>query len=297
MFCPTCGVQNERDAKKCSNCGKPLPRLTPAGNLEGIPATTTGDTAFGTTGGFGANGGAEAANPVPPTENTPGSGGPKAGSPGSQYAFSSPPGGYSTPYAGYTPPPGYAPYYNYSLPVDRVGVAPAEIGFWPRLGAYVIDSIILSIISGVVFGLPLFVYGINFFTKHQAELLPACDTSAYGYSSSECNTILERILTQNGEMGTFVFMTLGLGLLAALIQMLYYTILTARGATVGKKVFGMRVVTADGQNIGFGRSLLRHTVGYFISGIVFGLGFIWIGFDPHKQGWHDKIARTYVVRA
>ena len=285
MFCPNCGAQNERDAEKCINCGKPLPQLTPAGELEGIqPAINAGVFPNGT-----------APNPLN-TESMPGSAGPKAGSPGSQYSFSNPSNVY-VPFAGFNSQPGYAPYYNYSLPVDRVGLPAAEVGFWPRLGAYVIDNIILSIVSGIVFVLPLFVYGVNFFTKHQAELLPVCDSSAYGYSYSECNKTLERILTQSNEMGTFIFMTLGLGLVVGIIQVLYYTILTARGATVGKKVFGMKVVTADGQNIGFGRSLLRHTVGYFVSGLVFGLGFIWIGFDPHKQGWHDKIAGTYVVRS
>jgi uncharacterized RDD family membrane protein YckC len=203
------------------------------------------------------------------------------------------------PYQGYTPPPppGYAPYYNYSLPVDRVGVAPAEVGFWPRLGAYVIDNIILSFITCIVFVVPLIAYGASFFSRHQAELLQYCDNTAYGYSDTACRQTLENILVKSGELGGFVSIVVGLGVLATVLTVLYYTLLTARGATIGKKVFGMRVVTADGQNIGFGRSLLRHTVGYFVSGLFFGLGFLWIGFDPHKQGWHDKIAGTYVVRS
>jgi len=43
--------------------------------------------------------------------------------------------------------------------------------------------------------------------------------------------------------------------------------------------------------------LLRQTIGYWLSGAVFYLGFIWVAFDDKKQGWHDKIARTFVVRA
>src|SRR5690348_14243090 len=140
MFCPSCGAQNERDAEKCSNCGKPLPRLTPAGELTGISSPPTA----------GPIPGASFPNPAAPTESMPVSDGPKAGSPGSQYSFSNPSNVY-VPFAGFNSQPGYAPYYNYSLPVDRVGVAPAEVGFWPRLGAYVIDNIILSIVSGIVF--------------------------------------------------------------------------------------------------------------------------------------------------
>jgi hypothetical protein len=37
-------------------------------------------------------------------------------------------------------------------------------------------------------------------------------------------------------------------------------------------------------------------VGYLISGPVLCLGFLWIAFDGKKQGWHDKIAATLVIR-
>lgn len=280
MFCPNCGAKNERGAKKCINCGKPLPVLTETGDLAGFPAP------------------APAATAPSATEPFPGVAGPRAGSPGSQYSFSNQPQAGYVPYGAYAPPPGYAPYYNYSLPVDRVGVAQAEIGFWPRLGAYFIDNIILSFISGIIVVLPLIAYVVGFISRHQAELTTVCDSSAYGYSARACNQVIDRIMTQGGELGGFVFIVAGLSLLSAIISVLYYSILTARnGATVGKKVFGMRVVTADGQPVGFGRALLRHTVGYLVSSLFFGLGFIWIGFDPHKQGWHDKIAGTYVVRA
>jgi uncharacterized RDD family membrane protein YckC len=302
MFCPSCGAQNERGAEICKNCGKLLPQLSPGGDLvmPGTPGSETGSPA-------------EIPPATPDSSRTPGAPGTKAGQPGSQYAFGyNQPGGpvapaqpgayynnpgyppYGQPYIGQ---PGYAPYYNYSLPVDQVGVAPVEIGFWPRLGAYVIDNIILSLISGVIFGIPAIVYIANFIGRHQNEILPVCDSTAYDYSKQACNAALERIFTQTNELTGLVAMIIGLSLAALMVQTLYYTLLTARGATVGKKVFGMKVVKEDGSPIGFWRSLLRHTIGYWVSGLVFGLGFIWIGFDPHKQGWHDKIAGTYVVRA
>jgi uncharacterized RDD family membrane protein YckC len=37
---------------------------------------------------------------------------------------------------------------------------------------------------------------------------------------------------------------------------------------------------------------LRGTVGYWISGLVFGLGFIWAAFDGRKEAWHDKLFDT-----
>jgi hypothetical protein len=40
--------------------------------------------------------------------------------------------------------------------------------------------------------------------------------------------------------------------------------------------------------------LLRF-VGYIVSGAVLSLGFLWVALDGKRQGWHDKLARTYVV--
>jgi len=36
--------------------------------------------------------------------------------------------------------------------------------------------------------------------------------------------------------------------------------------------------------------------GYYVSGLILALGFIWIAFDKRKQGWHDKLAGTLVIR-
>jgi uncharacterized RDD family membrane protein YckC len=55
------------------------------------------------------------------------------------------------------------------------------------------------------------------------------------------------------------------------------------------------VDAATGRNIGIGRAIGRF-VGYAISGIALDIGFIWVAFDARKQGWHDKIASTFVVR-
>jgi uncharacterized RDD family membrane protein YckC len=61
-------------------------------------------------------------------------------------------------------------------------------------------------------------------------------------------------------------------------------------------VLGLRVVdAATGQNIGIGRAIGRF-VGFLISSAVLDIGLIWAAFDPRKQGWHDKMASTFVVR-
>lgn len=66
------------------------------------------------------------------------------------------------------------------------------------------------------------------------------------------------------------------------------------GQTPGKILLGLRVTRLDGQRISVGRAFLR-VLGYWVSAIVLFLGFIWILFDAQRQGWHDKIAGTYVV--
>jgi hypothetical protein len=58
---------------------------------------------------------------------------------------------------------------------------------------------------------------------------------------------------------------------------------------------GIKVISSDGSPVSWGQAVLRY-IGYIISGLVFALGFIWIAFDAQRQGWHDKIAKTYVVR-
>lgn len=76
----------------------------------------------------------------------------------------------------------------------------------------------------------------------------------------------------------------------------YFVILNGyTGATVGKMVMGIRIISDEGGAIGFWQSFVRW-IGYYISGIFIFLGFLWSIFDKNSQSWHDKIAGTYVVK-
>lgn len=67
------------------------------------------------------------------------------------------------------------------------------------------------------------------------------------------------------------------------------------GATPGKQLMDCRVVlVATGEPPGWSRALLRY-IGYFVSLLTLGLGFLWILWDPRRQGFHDKIAGTVVI--
>jgi uncharacterized RDD family membrane protein YckC len=85
--------------------------------------------------------------------------------------------------------------------------------------------------------------------------------------------------------------------LLQLASILYFVGFWAwRGQTPGMMLLGLRIARdADGTPPGLGRSILRY-IGFFISALVLFIGFIWIAFDRRKQGWHDKIAGTVVVR-
>ncbi len=67
------------------------------------------------------------------------------------------------------------------------------------------------------------------------------------------------------------------------------------GQTLGMRLFGLRVVGTDGTPIGLGAAIVRW-VGIVISAVMLLLGLAWIAVDPRKQGWHDKLAGTVVVR-
>jgi uncharacterized RDD family membrane protein YckC len=70
-----------------------------------------------------------------------------------------------------------------------------------------------------------------------------------------------------------------------------------RQATPGKMMLALHVVDADsGGPLSLGQGVGRYFA-YFVSTIPFCLGFLWVAFDKRKQGWHDKLAHTVVVRA
>lgn len=68
------------------------------------------------------------------------------------------------------------------------------------------------------------------------------------------------------------------------------------GATIGKMVLKLKIVKENGKRVSYSDALLRELASY-LSLFVLGIGYLSIGWDPKKQGWHDKIAKTVVVAA
>ncbi|NMC57810.1 MAG: zinc-ribbon domain-containing protein [Candidatus Methanofastidiosa archaeon] len=136
-------------------------------------------------------------------------------------------------------------------------------GFLVRFVAYIIDAIILGIIGWII--------SIPFGTSYSYGY--AMDFNS-GYNLNPVGTILSGII--------------------GLAYIVYFE--GGKGATPGKMVMKLKVIGTDGRMpIGYGTAVIRW-IGKIISAVVLLLGYIWILFDAEKQGWHDKIANTFVVK-
>jgi uncharacterized RDD family membrane protein YckC len=84
--------------------------------------------------------------------------------------------------------------------------------------------------------------------------------------------------------------------IAPLVALAYFSALWAwKGTTIGGIVVGLKVVRVDGKPLTFPVSLIRSLAAAFSILVLF-LGYLWIAWDPEKQGWHDKIAGTVVLK-
>ena len=90
----------------------------------------------------------------------------------------------------------------------------------------------------------------------------------------------------------------GLNLLLGLVYYVYFWSNTGPwpGQTLGSKLLNIRVVRTNGSDLSLSQALIRY-VGFVISALCLLIGLIWAAFDANKQGWHDKIADTYVIKA
>jgi uncharacterized RDD family membrane protein YckC len=94
--------------------------------------------------------------------------------------------------------------------------------------------------------------------------------------------------------------TTGRSGIQTLLGLIYYVFFWSSaspwpGQTIGNKLLNIRVIKTDGSDLSIVVALIRY-VGLVISILVIFIGVIWAAFDPNKQGWHDKIAGTYVIK-
>ncbi len=131
-------------------------------------------------------------------------------------------------------------------------------GFWIRVGAAIIDTILIGLIT-----VPILwkIYGPEYFSSDELIL------------------------------GLWDFIVSWVFPAVAVIVFWVY-----RSATPGKIMLGLKIIDAKtGERPSVGKCIIRYLC-YYVSIIPLCLGLIWVGFDKKKQGWHDKIAGTYVVK-
>ena len=128
-------------------------------------------------------------------------------------------------------------------------------GFWVRLGARLIDRIILILLF----------YGFILLGVTLAFLL------------------------------NFLVLIIPFYIGGILLGPFYYTYMTSKyGATFGKRLIGLKVVDKKGNNLTYSRAFVRW-LGHIVNIFTLALGYFWIGWDKKKQGFHDKMAQSYVI--
>ena len=147
-------------------------------------------------------------------------------------------------------------------------------GFWMRLGAYLIDWIALGVASLVlssIFGLftfPFVFWGWAPMADHMMAYQPLW-------------VLLGRII------GFCIWM--------AMPAVYFICFWALRGQTPGMMALRIRVIRTDGSPADWAAAVVRF-LGYIICWFTAGLLFLWIAFDGRKQGIHDKMANTYVIK-
>jgi len=131
-------------------------------------------------------------------------------------------------------------------------------GFWIRVGASLIDTILILII-----------------------VLPIL-SAIYGKSYWRSESIVQ-------GFWDLLFSYL-LPAIAVIIFWVY------KSATPGKMATNLTIVDAKtGGKPSISQFVIRY-LGYYVAMLPLFLGLIWVGIDKRKQGWHDKLAGTVVIR-
>ena len=141
------------------------------------------------------------------------------------------------------------------------------VGFWARFLAFLIDSVAVSVVIG-----PLVVMVLGEIQISEYDLQNIADV-----------------------LRLLVLMTYQLSLEVPLMAAIVILFWMFKSATPGKMLISATIVDArTGAKPSNGQFLIRY-LGYFVGLFPLGLGFLWVGFDEKKQGWHDKMAGTVVV--
>ncbi len=203
--------------------------------------------------------------------------------------YPAPGGGYPPPGGPGAPPPPYQggalpPYQQYAAPLPGqpgyqwgAGVpAFPYASFGKRLGALLVDGLILALIIGIPVGIGV------------ALIVGGVSTASDGTTE----------VTNGALVGIGVLICI----VASIAAIFYEPLMTARkgpknGQTIGRQALGIRITNLQGGPITAGQAWGRHLFKAFFSGSIFYLGYLWMLWDSSKQTWHDKVANTLELNA
>ena len=235
LFCPACSAPVPRGALACPACGGPVRQAVPASAAPAAPPP-----------------------PPPPPAPVP---------PPPPVAATAPPPPLPAPPLPEIPAPGSGELLSSIREIELAPVAPPAprpgvqarqarpAGFWIRVAATLVDSLLLMLLSGVFVALSW-------------------------VTGSSTLSLLGSLLSFAAALA-IVFVGWG-----------------RFGTSPGKKLLGLAIVaegTAPGEGIGAVKALVRW-IGYFLSALLFGIGFLLVAFRGDKRGLHDLVAGTSVVR-
>jgi uncharacterized RDD family membrane protein YckC len=188
---------------------------------------------------------------------------------------------YGEAYPGY---PGYAMPAVKSTP-DGVPVANP----WRRLGGWIIDGIIVSVVTAIV-GYPLLRDFFDAVSRFADRVQAAANA---GLAQPDANTLVSDVLPTIYKLSV-------LQLVVAAVYIIPMTKLT--GSTLGKMATGIRVRPMNTEGLPTWTQSVLRFVGFevfaavpSVGGFYFLIDVLWILWDPRRQALHDKIAGTAVV--
>ena len=172
-------------------------------------------------------------------------------------------------------------YNPYTQPLPSEGDRPAFAGFFARLGARILDTIVLLLMLLPVVGVVIAIW-----VGAPKHLTSCTVNSEPGFCRvPNAGPIIAMIVV--GVIGYF-----------GVFFIMYGRWLGRRGFTPGQRAMGIKVIEArSGLPIGTARGIGRVLCASFISGSILGLGYLWMLWDPNKQTWHDKMVGSWVIKA
>ena len=145
------------------------------------------------------------------------------------------------------------------------------VGFWPRLGAYLLDFIVLYAV---------FLIGWGWLAKMMNWQEPDWQSLKLK-TLSDLAPVFKVILLRTAAYYIW--------------KMIYDVSLNGRfGATIGKMIIGAKIVRLDGSRIGYGTALVR-SLGTIVSDCICYIGYLFVAFRADKRALHDLLAGTRVV--